>query len=157
MEQLELCVDYLWKSERHELIADINKPVIAVFEKRRDFKVAAKPSSLCARAYWADTHCTCVCVCVPTEAVGAVLWHPSLLSQGDWGGELRKAALWSLLPCSFLWTGERQFIPAEGRHTHIERHTYGFLCHSRTTVAKPLQLADFTDGMQSPVSPLPDK
>ena len=39
MEQLELCVDYLWKSERHELIADINKPVIAVFEKRRDFKV----------------------------------------------------------------------------------------------------------------------
>ncbi|CAJ1065465.1 dedicator of cytokinesis protein 10 isoform X3 [Xyrichtys novacula] len=38
VEQLELCVDYLWKSERHELIADINKPVIAVFEKRRDFK-----------------------------------------------------------------------------------------------------------------------
>uniref|UniRef100_A0A8C2XK38 Dedicator of cytokinesis 10 n=1 Tax=Cyclopterus lumpus TaxID=8103 RepID=A0A8C2XK38_CYCLU len=38
VEQLELCVDYLWKSERYELIADINKPVIAVFEKRRDFK-----------------------------------------------------------------------------------------------------------------------
>ncbi|XP_058489486.1 dedicator of cytokinesis protein 10 isoform X4 [Solea solea] len=38
VEQLELCVDYLWKSERHELIADINKPVITVFEKRRDFK-----------------------------------------------------------------------------------------------------------------------
>uniref|UniRef100_A0A8C6TP59 Dedicator of cytokinesis 10 n=1 Tax=Neogobius melanostomus TaxID=47308 RepID=A0A8C6TP59_9GOBI len=38
VEQLEFCVDYLWKSERHELIADINKPVIAVFEKRRDFK-----------------------------------------------------------------------------------------------------------------------
>ncbi|XP_076837011.1 dedicator of cytokinesis protein 10 isoform X3 [Brachyhypopomus gauderio] len=38
VEQLELCVDYLWKSERHELIADINKPVIVVFEKRRDFK-----------------------------------------------------------------------------------------------------------------------
>ncbi|XP_062417152.1 dedicator of cytokinesis protein 10 isoform X7 [Pungitius pungitius] len=38
VEQLELCVDFLWKSERHELIADINKPVIAVFEKRRDFK-----------------------------------------------------------------------------------------------------------------------
>ncbi|XP_065137880.1 dedicator of cytokinesis protein 10 isoform X6 [Paramisgurnus dabryanus] len=38
VEQLERCVDYLWKSERYELIADINKPVIAVFEKRRDFK-----------------------------------------------------------------------------------------------------------------------
>ncbi|KAJ8388689.1 hypothetical protein AAFF_G00130980 [Aldrovandia affinis] len=38
VDQLELCVDYLWKSERHELIADVNKPVIAVYEKRRDFK-----------------------------------------------------------------------------------------------------------------------
>ncbi|RXM28574.1 Dedicator of cytokinesis protein 10 [Acipenser ruthenus] len=38
VEQLELCGDYLWKAERHELIADVNKPVIAVFEKRRDFK-----------------------------------------------------------------------------------------------------------------------
>ncbi|KAG7268881.1 hypothetical protein CRUP_032988, partial [Coryphaenoides rupestris] len=38
VEQLELCVDYLWKSERYEVIADINKPIIAVFEKRRDFK-----------------------------------------------------------------------------------------------------------------------
>lgn len=43
MDQLELCVDYLWKSERHELIADINKPVIAVYEKRRDFKVSLRP------------------------------------------------------------------------------------------------------------------
>ncbi|MFT7803755.1 dedicator of cytokinesis protein 10 isoform X2 [Arapaima gigas] len=38
VQQLELCVDYLWKSERYELIADVNKPIIAVFEKRRDFK-----------------------------------------------------------------------------------------------------------------------
>nr|XP_033814570.1 dedicator of cytokinesis protein 10 isoform X3 [Geotrypetes seraphini] len=38
VEQLELCVDYLWKSDRYELIADVNKPVIAVFEKQRDFK-----------------------------------------------------------------------------------------------------------------------
>ncbi|XP_029471532.1 dedicator of cytokinesis protein 10 isoform X2 [Rhinatrema bivittatum] len=38
VEQLEQCVDYLWKSDRYELIADVNKPVIAVFEKQRDFK-----------------------------------------------------------------------------------------------------------------------
>ncbi|XP_068136889.1 dedicator of cytokinesis protein 10 isoform X2 [Hyperolius riggenbachi] len=38
VEQLDLCVDYLWKSERYELIADVSKPVIAVFEKLRDFK-----------------------------------------------------------------------------------------------------------------------
>uniref|UniRef100_A0A663N6P9 Dedicator of cytokinesis 10 n=1 Tax=Athene cunicularia TaxID=194338 RepID=A0A663N6P9_ATHCN len=38
VEQLELCVEYLWKSERYELIAEVNKPIIAVFEKQRDFK-----------------------------------------------------------------------------------------------------------------------
>ncbi|KAG8580940.1 hypothetical protein GDO81_007483 [Engystomops pustulosus] len=38
VEQLDLCVDFLWKSERYELIADVSKPVIAVFEKQRDFK-----------------------------------------------------------------------------------------------------------------------
>ncbi|XP_070802098.1 dedicator of cytokinesis protein 10 isoform X1 [Pituophis catenifer annectens] len=38
VKQLELCVDYLWKCERYELIAEVNKPVIAVFEKQRDFK-----------------------------------------------------------------------------------------------------------------------
>ncbi|XP_020648249.3 dedicator of cytokinesis protein 10 isoform X1 [Pogona vitticeps] len=38
VEQLELCVDYLWKSERYELIAEVIKPIIAVFEKQRDFK-----------------------------------------------------------------------------------------------------------------------
>ncbi|XP_041419793.1 dedicator of cytokinesis 10 S homeolog isoform X5 [Xenopus laevis] len=38
VEQLDLCVDYLWKSERFELIAEVSKPVIAVFEKQRDFK-----------------------------------------------------------------------------------------------------------------------
>lgn len=40
VEQLELCVEYLWKSERYELIAEVNKPIIAVFEKQRDFKVS---------------------------------------------------------------------------------------------------------------------
>ena len=131
MEQLELCVDYLWKSERHELIADINKPVIAVFEKRRDFKVTIKtlstPGGLCV--------CVCICVCielrvtvrvclcVPTEAVRAVLRHPSLLSQGDRGGELRKAAFRSLLPRSFLRTGERQVFATDSTHTY-STHTY---------------------------------
>lgn len=39
VEQLYMCVEFLWKSERYELIADVNKPIIAVFEKQRDFKV----------------------------------------------------------------------------------------------------------------------
>ncbi|XP_048460342.1 dedicator of cytokinesis protein 10 isoform X3 [Rhincodon typus] len=38
VEQLEACVEYLWKSERHELIANVYKPVILVYEKKRDFK-----------------------------------------------------------------------------------------------------------------------
>ncbi|GCB69887.1 hypothetical protein scyTo_0010660 [Scyliorhinus torazame] len=41
VEQLEACVDYLWKSERHELIANVYKPVILVYEKKRDFKAVA--------------------------------------------------------------------------------------------------------------------
>lgn len=111
VEQLELCVDYLWKSERYELIADINKPVIAVFEKRRDFKVIADPEpSLCVSALTFGVH---VCPFVPAEAVRALLRHPSLLPQGDRGGELREAALWSLLPSGFLWTGEE---------THFHQH-----------------------------------
>lgn len=40
VEQLYMCVEFLWKSERYELIADVNKPIIAVFEKQRDFKVS---------------------------------------------------------------------------------------------------------------------
>ncbi|KAF3824091.1 hypothetical protein GH733_008376 [Mirounga leonina] len=38
VEQLYMCVEFLWKSERYELIADVNKPIIAVFEKQRNFK-----------------------------------------------------------------------------------------------------------------------
>ncbi|XP_037380044.1 dedicator of cytokinesis protein 10 isoform X2 [Talpa occidentalis] len=38
VEQLYMCVEFLWKSERYELVADVNKPIIAVFEKQRDFK-----------------------------------------------------------------------------------------------------------------------
>lgn len=64
VEQLELCVDYLWKSERHELIADINKPVIAVFEKRRDFKVTAPhPAPSAVHLTPSKGYSTCVSVC----------------------------------------------------------------------------------------------
>lgn len=105
VEQLKLCVDYLWKSERYELIADINKPVIAVFEKRRDFKVS---SNLHTKATGHKMAFSYTCVCVSAEVVRAVLRHPSLLPQSDRGGELREAPLWSLLPRSFLRSGESQ-------------------------------------------------
>lgn len=68
-----------------------------------------------------------MCVVVPTEAVRAVLRHPSLLSEGDWGGELRKAALRSLLPRSFLWTGEQHFIPPDSTHLHGHIYTHTLL------------------------------
>lgn len=104
VEQLKLCVDYLWKSERYELIADINKPVIAVFEKRRDFKVSSNLHT-CKRPQNGVFNRR---VCVSAEVVRAVLRHPSLLPQSDRGGELREAPLWSLLPRSFLRSGESQ-------------------------------------------------
>jgi len=39
MELLEQCADGLWKAERYELIADIYKLIIPIYEKRRDFEV----------------------------------------------------------------------------------------------------------------------
>lgn len=41
MELLEQCADGLWKAERYELIADIYKLIIPIYEKRRDFEVRA--------------------------------------------------------------------------------------------------------------------
>lgn len=39
MELLEACADGLWKAERYELISDIYKLIIPIYEKRRDFEV----------------------------------------------------------------------------------------------------------------------
>lgn len=39
MELLEACADGLWKAERYELIADIYKLIIPIYEQRRDFEV----------------------------------------------------------------------------------------------------------------------
>ncbi|KAJ3592631.1 hypothetical protein NHX12_007758, partial [Muraenolepis orangiensis] len=39
MELLEECADGLWKGERYELISDIYKLIIPIYEKRRDFEV----------------------------------------------------------------------------------------------------------------------
>lgn len=80
MEQLELCVDYLWKSERYELIADINKPVIAVFEKRRDFKVIANRDAhpLSVRPRWRLEY---MCVCLRPQRLSELYYdiHRSYL------------------------------------------------------------------------------
>ncbi|KAJ3584590.1 hypothetical protein NHX12_015085, partial [Muraenolepis orangiensis] len=38
MEHLEECADGLWKAERYELIADIYRLVIPIYEQRRDFE-----------------------------------------------------------------------------------------------------------------------
>lgn len=39
MELLEACADGLWKAERYELISDIYKLIIPIYEQRRDFEV----------------------------------------------------------------------------------------------------------------------
>lgn len=39
MELLEECADRLWKAERYELISDIYKLIIPIYEQRRDFEV----------------------------------------------------------------------------------------------------------------------
>lgn len=39
MELLEECGDGLWKAERYELIADVYRLIIPIYEQRRDFEV----------------------------------------------------------------------------------------------------------------------
>ncbi|XP_052461583.1 dedicator of cytokinesis protein 9 isoform X4 [Carassius gibelio] len=51
MELLEECADGLWKAERYELISDIYKLVIPIYEKRRDFERLAHFYDTLHRAY----------------------------------------------------------------------------------------------------------
>lgn len=39
LELLEQCVDGLWKAERYEVISEISKLIIPIYEKRREFEV----------------------------------------------------------------------------------------------------------------------
>lgn len=41
-----------------------------------------------------------------SEIIRALLRHSSIIPQSCRGGELRKAAVWSLLSCSILWAGK---------------------------------------------------
>ncbi|GLD66245.1 dedicator of cytokinesis protein 9 isoform X2, partial [Lates japonicus] len=51
MELLEECADGLWKAERYELITDIYKLIIPIYEKRRDFEKLAHLYDTLHRAY----------------------------------------------------------------------------------------------------------
>ncbi|XP_025064396.1 dedicator of cytokinesis protein 9 isoform X2 [Alligator sinensis] len=51
MELLEQCADGLWKAERYELIADVYKLIIPIYEKRRDFERLAHLYDTLHRAY----------------------------------------------------------------------------------------------------------
>ncbi|XP_053540067.1 dedicator of cytokinesis protein 9 isoform X7 [Ictalurus punctatus] len=51
MELLEECADGLWKAERYELISDIYKLVIPIYEQRRDFEKLAHLYDMLHRAY----------------------------------------------------------------------------------------------------------
>lgn len=45
MELLEECADGLWKAERYELIADVYRLIIPIYEQRRDFEVSCTLST----------------------------------------------------------------------------------------------------------------
>lgn len=46
MELLEECADGLWKAERYELIADVYRLIIPIYEQRRDFEVNCTVSAV---------------------------------------------------------------------------------------------------------------
>ncbi|MGH0130445.1 UNVERIFIED_CONTAM: hypothetical protein FKN15_001657 [Acipenser sinensis] len=51
VELLEQCVDGLWKAERYELMSEISKFIIPVYEKRREFEKLSLLYSTLHRAY----------------------------------------------------------------------------------------------------------
>uniref|UniRef100_A0A3Q4M4S1 Dedicator of cytokinesis 9 n=1 Tax=Neolamprologus brichardi TaxID=32507 RepID=A0A3Q4M4S1_NEOBR len=51
MELLEECADGLWKAERYELIADVYRLIIPIYEQRRDFEKLAHLYDTLHRAY----------------------------------------------------------------------------------------------------------
>ncbi|XP_069049551.1 dedicator of cytokinesis protein 11 isoform X4 [Lepisosteus oculatus] len=51
VELLELCVDGLWKAERYELIAEVSKFIIPVYEKRHEFEKLSHLYNTLHRAY----------------------------------------------------------------------------------------------------------
>ncbi|XP_061082235.1 dedicator of cytokinesis protein 9-like isoform X3 [Conger conger] len=51
IELLEECADGLWKAERYELISDVYKLIIPIYEKRRDFEKLAHLYETLHRAY----------------------------------------------------------------------------------------------------------
>ncbi|KAG9277624.1 dedicator of cytokinesis protein 9-like [Astyanax mexicanus] len=51
MELLEECADGLWKAERYELISDIYRLIIPIYEQRRDFEKLAHLYDTLHRAY----------------------------------------------------------------------------------------------------------
>jgi len=46
LELLEQCVDGLWKAERYEVISEISKLIIPIYEKRREFEVRGEHIAL---------------------------------------------------------------------------------------------------------------
>ncbi|XP_062853748.1 dedicator of cytokinesis protein 9 [Trichomycterus rosablanca] len=51
IELLEKCTDALWKAERYELISDIYKLIVPIYEQRRDFQKLAHLYDTLHRAY----------------------------------------------------------------------------------------------------------
>lgn len=50
MELMEECADGLWKAERYELIADVYRLIIPIYEQRRDFEVNCTVSTVIEQA-----------------------------------------------------------------------------------------------------------
>lgn len=60
MELLEECADGLWKAERYELIADVYRLIIPIYEQRRDFEViyiVCIQALCCGPKLWSGDSC----------------------------------------------------------------------------------------------------
>lgn len=121
MELLEECADGLWKAERYELISDVYKLIIPVYEKRRDFEVhdlfsryfyfstpIMASSISCFEMSWSKICDDFVSFCTET---GPLVRHAaSCVQQSDRSHALRKEAAGYILQSGFLWPGVFNFI-----------------------------------------------
>lgn len=119
-----MCVEFLWKSERYELIADVNKPIIAVFEKQRDFKVSFQNLGVSSNIrlelgqiftifksrnsffFLCQHHLHETLPFMVSEIVRSLLRHSPVIPESRRGGEFREATVWSVLSRGILWAGK---------------------------------------------------
>lgn len=144
MELLEECADGLWKAERYELISDVYKLIIPIYEQRRDFEVRMSFLLLSFVPCRQHPQCKEVFLVVPSETGPPVRHAASRLQQSDGGHAHGQEAARHLLQSGFLRPGE--FCPG----LQLTHSTTGRLLLKVSPISPPTveRMAHFHNGAE---------